>query len=457
MNRIRFTSILFSLTLFTLAVSVVAPRVIFSQPSIRFAAVGDYWNEANTQAVADLVASWNPDFVITVGDNTYTVSATTVAWDNEVGQFYGQYIKYPFGSTSAYQPGPAVNQFFPALGNHDWDADTSGWNNYFELPNNERYYQFVQGPVHFFVIDSDSREPGGITSGSVQGQWLQTQLAASTSPWKIVYFHHPPYTSAARGNNTALQWPFQVWGADAVLSGHEHHYERIMKDGFPYIVCGMGGRSLSGFSTVEPGSVVRYNANYGAMLIEANDDTLTLKSYSIAGGAGGTLIDTYTIANSPQALTDSTFTETFDAFALDQRVGTNPGWYDNAAGPFVRASNGVGGSRGLDASATIFTWSAHPFNWNDPTFAKVTLQMDFESSSAAEFDDDRVGFVFGRPTTNSDSIFAVQVDNASRRLEGYWDGTTLDRRPKIDTLLGIVANTWYRLRAQITKLSPTSA
>ncbi len=458
MNNTKHTRALLFVTLSTILFLNPAQNDVFGQASIRFAAVGDFWNEANTQSVANLVASWNPDFVITVGDNTYTVSATTAAWDNEVGQFYGQFIKYPAGSTSAFQPGPASNQFFPALGNHDWDAGIAGWNSYFELPGNERYYDFVQGPVHFFVVDSDPREPDGITSGSVQGLWLQTQLAASTSPWKIVYFHHPPYSSSSNhGNTPALQWPFQTWGATAVMSGHDHTYERILKNGFPYFVDGFGGRSLYGFNpTPESGSAVRYNANYGAMLIEANADTITIKSYSVAGG--GTLIDTYTIANSSLATNDSTFTEAFDSFTVGQTIGTNPGWYDAASGPVVGASNGVASTRGLGASGTIFTWSAHPFNWNDPTFAKVTLEMDFESSSSGNFDDDRVGWMFGHPTTNSDNIFAVQIDSNSHRLEGYWDGgTTLDRRPKIDTLVGIVANTWYRLRAQITKLSARSA
>ena len=276
---------------------------IGAQTAVRFGAVGDFDDDSNTQAVADLISSWNPDFVITQGDNNYG-SGSVAAWDDEVGQFYGQFIHYPSGSTSAYAPGPAVNQFFPSLGNHDWDAGISGWYNYFELPGNERYYEFIQGPVHFFVVDSDDNEPDGITSNSTQGQWLQTQLASSTSVWKIVYFHHPPYSSSSNhGNTPELQWPFQSWGATAVLAGHDHVYERILKNGFPYFVNGLGGRSLYGFSsTPEPGSVVRYNSNYGAMLIEANVDSINFSFYSIAGG--GTLIDTYTILASPTSITN---------------------------------------------------------------------------------------------------------------------------------------------------------
>jgi hypothetical protein len=132
-------------------------------------------------------------------------------------------------------------------------------------------------------------------------------LGASTSPWKIVYFHHPPYTSATRGNNVALQWPFALWGASAVLTGHEHHYERIMKNGFPYFVDGAGGRSLYGFSsTPEPGSVVRYSGNYGAMRVYASVDSLVFEFYSIPNG--GTLIDRHVLLFSPLPIQLASFT-----------------------------------------------------------------------------------------------------------------------------------------------------
>jgi len=284
----RFTAIT-SLSLLT-----ILSHQSLAQTSIRFAAVGDFDASAATASVAAMIAGWNPDFVITQGDNNYTANNTsTASWDNEVGQFYGQYTKYPAGSSSSYAPGPSVNKFFPCVGNHDWDAGIAGWYNYFELPGNERYFDFIKGPVHFFVIDSDSREPDGVTSTSTQAQWLQSALAVSASRWKIVFFHHPPYTSASRGNNSALQWPFKQWGANAVLNGHEHQYERIIQSGFPYIVNGAGGQSLSGFGTPVPGSLVRYSANNGAMLIEAGSDSIEFKFYSIV--SGGTLEDRFVV------------------------------------------------------------------------------------------------------------------------------------------------------------------
>jgi tartrate-resistant acid phosphatase type 5 len=268
----------------------------YAHPSepVRYAVIGDFYNAtADTQRVANLVKGWAPDVIISTGDNTNNSSVTEM--DCQVGQFYGAYIHYPAGSLSVYAPGPAVNKFFPSLGNHDWDGGISGWTDYFELPGNERYYDFAQGPVHFLVIDSDGRDPDGNTSTSIQAQWLQSQLAASTAPWKVVVLHEPPYSSGSgHGSTPALQWPFQAWGATAVIAGHDHIYERIVKNGFPYLVVGTGGTSLYGFrDPPDPDSLVRFNADYGAMLIEATPTAITFMFYSIAAGAGGTPIDTY--------------------------------------------------------------------------------------------------------------------------------------------------------------------
>src|SRR5205823_9927775 len=143
--------------------------------------------------------------------------------------------------------------------NHDWD--TTGavpYLNYFTLPGNERYYDFAWGPVRFFVVDSDGREPDGNSPTSAQAMWLQGRLAATTEPWKLVYMHHPPYSSGStHGSTPALQWPYQQWGATAVLAGHEHLYERLSLNNIPYIVNGLGGRSIYGFGTPLPGSVAR--------------------------------------------------------------------------------------------------------------------------------------------------------------------------------------------------------
>jgi Ca2+-binding RTX toxin-like protein len=262
----------------------------------RFAAFGDYGYAVGSQKVADLVKSLNVDFIVTVGDNLYG----TTPIDNQVGRYYSGYIANYSG---AYGTGSAINRFFPALGDHEYTDAPGGvadYLNYFTLPGNERYYDFQMGPIHFFAINSDSSEPDGKSSTSVQAQWLQSALHESHSPYNIVYFHRAVYSSGTTGGSSTMRWPFEAWGATAVLNGHAHIYERILHDDngdgkiLPYFITGLGGKSLGGL--VDPpiaGSAARYNSNFGALLIQASDATMTFDFYSVTGGK--TLIDSYTI------------------------------------------------------------------------------------------------------------------------------------------------------------------
>jgi len=148
-----------------------------AQESFRFAIIGDYGEGGKAEKdVADLVKSWNPDFIITVGDNNYPDGAAETI-DQNIGKFYHEYI-YPY--TGSFGDGADSNRFFPSLGNHDWTSDhAQPYLDYFTLPGNERYYDFLWGPAQFFAIDSDPREPDGVGKFSIQAQWLQSGLAAS--------------------------------------------------------------------------------------------------------------------------------------------------------------------------------------------------------------------------------------------------------------------------------------
>ncbi|MBI5825072.1 MAG: metallophosphoesterase [Chloroflexi bacterium] len=319
MKRLGFAFAFATILFVVFFISTNTPRLVEPQSSvITFAAIGDYGvNNSSEAAVANMVAGWNPELVITLGDNYYieALGEGSQEYDMAVGKYYCAFLKDITTAGTFCPVGQAsVNRFFPALGDHDYDdaGTTNGlpttYTDYFNLPgggytsssNNERYYDFVSGPVHFFVLnsyDAVGAEPDGNDSASVQAQWLQTQLAASTSIWNLVVVPDPPYSSGiVHGSTTRMQWPFAQWGADAVLSGNEHLYERILKDGIVYFVNGLGGASTYPF--VEPplyvvGSEFRYNADRGAQRITASDTALTFEFYSI--GNGGTLQDTYTL------------------------------------------------------------------------------------------------------------------------------------------------------------------
>lgn len=261
------------------------------QDTVRFAVIGDYGSAGRgSAAVAAMVIGWSPDFILTTGDNNYPSGAAETIDDN-IGQYYSDFISPYYGE---YGTGGDINRFFPTLGNHDWlTDDAQPYLDYFTLPGNERYYDFVWGAVHFFALDAAFNEPDGVSMYSAQAEWLQTELAESVSPWQIVYMHMPPYSSGHHGSHEVMRWPYAEWGADAVIAGHDHNYERLLIDGFPYFVNGAGGGGLYAFDTPIEGSIVRYNRDYGAMLVEADTERIEFAFYAVY--EGGTLIDTYTL------------------------------------------------------------------------------------------------------------------------------------------------------------------
>jgi hypothetical protein len=141
---------------------------------------------------------------------------------------------------------------WPALGNHEVDVlgtgDDRAYLEIFSLPargeaggvasGSERYYSFDYGNIHFVCLDSEvsSREPD-----SPQLTWLKADLAANTKDWLIVFWHSPPYSKGSHDSDarSALIKMRQnvvpiveAHGADLVLCGHSHVYERsVLVDG----------------------------------------------------------------------------------------------------------------------------------------------------------------------------------------------------------------------------------
>ena len=295
-----------------------------------FAQIGDYGASAgggdyagtNPGKVATLIKSWSPEFIITTGDNSYDATGgdTTVGlYDTNVGQHYSDYI-FPFGTSqsSTYTSTATENKFFPAIGNHDYvdDEKINAFLAYFSLPGNERYYDFQKGGIHFFCINSGIATNGDVVESdalsgsstshqgedSIMAEWLQSKLASSKAHWKVVYFHHPPHSSDANyssnsGNGTVeMRWPFKDWGADIVLNGHGHQYERLKDTGnsdFPYIVNGAGGAPLRGYhsNALASGitSELKYNTKQGAVRGTVSGDTLKFEFIDYDGAVQDTL------------------------------------------------------------------------------------------------------------------------------------------------------------------------
>ncbi len=219
------------------------------QDTVMFAVVGDYGdNSAQEDSVARMIKSWNPEFIITTGDNNYPLGSSSTI-QNNIGKHYCDYIYNPDAPESLRCNGNAtqekVNRFFPCPGNHDNYSVPAiqPYLDFFTLPGDERNYDFTWGPVHFFSINTG--KSALIGQDSEEAKWLQKAAKESNLPFKFVYFHHPPYSTGNHGSATAMRWPFQDCGVNAVFNGHEHFYLRVNDNTTPnapvYIVSGNGG------------------------------------------------------------------------------------------------------------------------------------------------------------------------------------------------------------------------
>ena len=101
-------------------------------------------------------------------------------------------------------------------------------------------------------------EPDGNEIDSKQMLWLRAELALSKARWKVILIHEPPFSSSSTywPGYSLLRMPYRSWGANLIMSGHGHSYERFFIDGTTYIVAGTGGHSLDPFNeTTTAGSV----------------------------------------------------------------------------------------------------------------------------------------------------------------------------------------------------------
>ncbi|MCP4310944.1 MAG: hypothetical protein GY790_06745 [Bacteroidetes bacterium] len=269
-------------------IGLLGPETRIEADSMVFAVIGDFGLAGeNERRVANLVRSWNPDFIITTGDNNYQLGELSTIKEN-ISDYYGDFI-YNFVAPeeywcngNAFEEG--INRFFPSPGNHD-AANKEGLQPYltfFTLPLNELYYSFIWGPVTFYSLNS--------VADSVEDQkiWLAEQLDLSVSPFNIVYFHHPPYSSGPHGNTEKMQWDFHGDQVDIVLSGHDHIYSRISKsgeEGLHYIVNGVGGESLYSCNdkplSAEEFDVFCYDDDYGAIRAVSTKNKLVLEFYAV--------------------------------------------------------------------------------------------------------------------------------------------------------------------------------
>lgn len=239
------------------------------QGSVRMLVIGDSGTADSVQnEVAAQMARFHEkfpyDFAIMLGDNLY---------GSERPQDYARKFELPYKTLL-----DAKVEFHAALGNHD-DP-----NQRFYKPFNlggERYRTFRKGNARFFVLDSNYMDPD-------QVRWLEKELQASGSDWKIAYFHHPLYTAATRGGNvelrTTLEPVFAKYGVDVVFTGHEHLYERVKpQKGIQYFVAGGSAKLRRGDLRKNAQTAAGFDSDRSFMLVEIAGDELYFQTISRTG------------------------------------------------------------------------------------------------------------------------------------------------------------------------------
>jgi hypothetical protein len=217
-----------------------------------------------------------PGTVFTAGDNVYTHAS-------------------PKEFTDCYGPtwGRAKSRTKPAPGDEDYEtAGAKGYLGYFgsrAAPAGKTYYSYSIGAWHAVVLDTDCSDVGGCGATSPQAVWLKADLAANPTACTIAIFHHPRFSSAQSkpdGRSVTFWQILYSYGADVIVSGHRHQYERFAPQtstgaasskGIREFVVGTGGAALVGFSTVAPNSEVRNSSTYGVLKL-----TLHASSYDFA-------------------------------------------------------------------------------------------------------------------------------------------------------------------------------
>jgi acid phosphatase type 7 len=221
---------------------------------------------------------------------------------------------YPAGSkqqfADCYNPtwGVEKARTRPAPGNHEYGMPgASGYFDYFGAAAGDPktgYYSYDLGAWHIVVLNSNCEEVGGCEADSPEGRWLRKDLAAHPTTCTLAYWHHPLFSSGTEhGGDDAMRPTWQLLyqaGADVVLSGHEHNYERFApqdpsgepdpKHGIREFVVGTGGASHYPFGQSLPTSEIRNADTYGVLALTLRPtgyDWTFVPADSVGGGPDG--------------------------------------------------------------------------------------------------------------------------------------------------------------------------
>jgi acid phosphatase type 7 len=250
-------------------------------------AAGDVANSvpsSATRATARLVASIGPSVALTLGDN-----------------------QYPSGLLSDYNTGydPTWGAFLsrtrPTPGNHEYKSSpaAAGYFRYFGSRAPAAYYSYNVGAWHLISLDSNCIYVGGCGAGSAEYHWLKADLVAHPTACTLAYWHHPLWSSGRKhvgkiGVSGFWRLLYKA-GAEVVLNGHVHNYERFApqdprgrlaaRRGVVEIVVGTGGHGLEPFGSTKPNSVARNASTFGILKMVLHPTSYDFAFQPVQGGA----------------------------------------------------------------------------------------------------------------------------------------------------------------------------
>jgi PKD repeat protein len=222
--------------------------------------------------------------VFTAGDNVYE-NGTATEFANCYGPTWGRH----------------KSRTKPVAGNHEYQtANASGYFGYFGSAAGDPskgYYSFDIGAWHAVVLNSNCSQVGGCGSTSAQANWLRSDLAAHPASCTLAIWHHPRFSSSQSspdGSTLALWQALYDAGADLIIVGHRHNYERFAPQtpagaadatfGIREIVVGTGGAGLAGFSGgTMANSQVKNSSTFGVLKLTLHPNSYDFSFIPIAG------------------------------------------------------------------------------------------------------------------------------------------------------------------------------
>lgn len=183
------------------------------------------------------------------------------------------------------------------LGNHDIDGKSTLFPKYFPYPfAGEWYYSFDYGPAHFTVVDQYEH----IAAGSPEHDWIRSDLAGSSKPWKFLYMHEPAWSAGNHENNVPAQLSIiplcERYRVAIVFAGHNHYYSRAVLPltsggAIQNITTGGGGAPLTPPDSHSPFIVAAAEEYHYCRVDILSDSLLRFEAWSVHGK----LLDSFTI------------------------------------------------------------------------------------------------------------------------------------------------------------------